>query len=103
MKFSQVGGKEAQADTWHVRWNWTEISYRLEPRLSCKILLTLKSPQTNQKYVAAVSDLGNIAELSVLLFLVVAAVVATGCDRARDGSPGPPAECDGARASVECA
>jgi hypothetical protein len=35
--------------------------------MSCNILLTreaVKPPQTDQKYLAAVPDLGNIAELS---------------------------------------
>jgi hypothetical protein len=41
MRFSQVGGKEAQADT--------EILYRFEPQLSCNILLTREAASDRPK------------------------------------------------------
>jgi hypothetical protein len=69
MRFSRV-------EEWRHRRTHTTSSgiyqrfYRLEPRLSCDILLTREAVnplQTEQKYLAAVPDLGNIAELSVPL------------------------------------
>jgi len=55
---------EAQADTYRVRWKYKRDFTDLSP--DCHAM-PVKPPQTEQKYLAAVPDLGNIAELSVPL------------------------------------
>ena len=66
MKLSQVGGKTAQPDTERVGWDRRDITAS-SPDCHAISCLPVKPPQTDQKYVAAVLDLGNIAELSVPL------------------------------------
>jgi hypothetical protein len=66
MRFTQAGGKEDQADIARpARYDrdFTASSPDCHA-ISCR---PVKPPQTDQKYLAALPDLGNIAELSMPL------------------------------------
>jgi hypothetical protein len=66
MRLFQVGGKTARADTKRSGWDRRDFTAS-NPDCHAISCWPVKPPQTYQKYVAAVLDLGNIAVLSAAI------------------------------------